>query len=258
MVKVATVRTLLPHSSVAVKVTVALPVAPHSSLKPLKSLVQVIAPHKSSATAPPLLDNQEFNASVLPKPSHSTVISSAASTKTGAVVSTIVKVAVVLLLLPHSSLAVKVTVALPVAPHSSLKPLKSWLQVIALHRSLATAPPLVNNQLVRAVVLPKPSHSTIISCAATSSTGAVVSTMVKVACVLLLLPHSSLAVKVTVALPVEPHSLLKPLKLLVQGTQPHITLSTAPSVLFNQPNKSEVLPIPSHSTVKSCANTSIT
>ena len=47
----------------------------------------------------------------------------------GAVVSSIVNVAVVLLLLPQSSVAVKVTVAMPVAPQSSLNASKSLLQV---------------------------------------------------------------------------------------------------------------------------------
>ena len=41
--------------------------------------------------------------------------------KLGPVVSSMVNVAEVLLLWPHSSTAVKVTVAEPVAPHSSLK-----------------------------------------------------------------------------------------------------------------------------------------
>ena len=47
----------------------------------------------------------------------------------GSVVSSIVKVAVVLLVLPQASVAVKVTVALPVAPQSSLKAMKSLLHV---------------------------------------------------------------------------------------------------------------------------------
>ena len=65
----------------------------------------------------------------------SAVASTAAMSMDGAVVSSIVNVAVVLLLLPQSSVAVKVTVAIPVAPQSSLKEAKSLLQVTSLQAS---------------------------------------------------------------------------------------------------------------------------
>ena len=55
--------------------------------------------------------------------------------------SSIVNVAVVLLLLPQSSVAVKVTMAEPVAPQSSLKVSKSLLHVTLLQASDAIAPP---------------------------------------------------------------------------------------------------------------------
>ena len=55
----------------------------------------------------------------------------------GAVVSSMVNVAVVLVALPQSSVAVKVTVAAPVAPQSSLKAAKSLLQVTPLQASVA-------------------------------------------------------------------------------------------------------------------------
>ena len=54
-------------------------------------------------------------------PSHSTVWSEAEVSMLGAVVSTMVNVAVVVLTLLQSSVAVKMTVAEPVAPQSSLK-----------------------------------------------------------------------------------------------------------------------------------------
>ena len=73
MVKVAVVVAEFPHSSVAVKVTVALPVAPQRSLNATKSFVQDTPPHTSEAAAPPLLPNQVFNAETLPAPSHSTL-----------------------------------------------------------------------------------------------------------------------------------------------------------------------------------------
>ena len=76
--------------------------------------------HISLAAAPPLLFNQAVNDAVLPAPSHSTVEFIASVPMVGGVVSSIVKVAVVKLELPQSSVAVKVTVAEPVAPHPSL------------------------------------------------------------------------------------------------------------------------------------------
>ena len=65
---------------------------------------------------------------------------------TGFVVSTIVKVAVVEVLLPQSSVAVKVTVASPVAAQRSLNAAKLLLHVTPLQMSDAAAPPLEVNQ----------------------------------------------------------------------------------------------------------------
>ena len=52
-----------------------------------------------------------------------------------------VKVPVVLLLLPQSSVAVKVTVSVPVAPQRSERPALVLLQITPLHISLALALP---------------------------------------------------------------------------------------------------------------------
>ena len=95
----------------------------------------------SDAIAPPLEASQSERPEALPAPSHSTVESAAAMSMAGAVVSSIVNVAVVLLLLPQSSVAVKVTVAAPVAPQSSLKESKSLLHVTLLQATGAIAPP---------------------------------------------------------------------------------------------------------------------
>ena len=122
----------------------------------------------------------------------------------GLVVSSIVNVAVVVLMLPQSSVAVNVTVSLPVAPQSSLRPVLLLLQVTPPQTSLASAPPLSASQAAKAAVLPMPSHSTVSSEAAVSMSGLVVSTIVNVAEHVLVLPQSSVAVNVTVALPVAP------------------------------------------------------
>ena len=178
MVNVAEVSLLLPQSSVAVKVTVALPVAPQSSLSPSKSLDQVTPLQMSLAAAPPWLASQALRASVLPAPSHSTVSSEEAVSMDGAVVSSMVNVAVVSLLLPQSSVAVKVTVTAPVAPQRSLSVASLWLQATALQLSLASAPPLSASQSARSWVLPAPSHSTVRSAAARSMDGSVSSVTV--------------------------------------------------------------------------------
>src|SRR5688572_20922110 len=151
------------------------------------------------------------SAAVLPAPSHSTVSSDASVSIVGGVVSSIVKVAVVVLALPQSSEIVRATVALPVSPQSSLKDVKLLLQVTPLHTSLAAAPPFAASHALSAAVLPAPSHSTVSSDASVSIVGGVVSSIVKVAVVVLALPQSSVAVKLTVALPVAPQSSLSPL-----------------------------------------------
>ena len=72
-----------------------------------------------------------------------------------------VKVAVLVVVLLQASVAVKITVADPVAPQSSLNEVKLWDQVTAPHASDADAPPLVDNHVFKAAVLPAPSHSTV-------------------------------------------------------------------------------------------------
>ena len=79
---------------------------------------------------------------------------------TGGVLSSMVKVPVVVDLLPQSSVAVKITVAAPVAPHKSLKPGLLLLQVTLLQASVAAAPPLLSNHVLKSSALPDP-HSTV-------------------------------------------------------------------------------------------------
>jgi uncharacterized protein (DUF736 family) len=210
IVNVAVVLVALPHESVAVNVTVAAPVAPQPSLKTVKLFVHLTPLHTSLADAPPLLANHAANAAVLPCPSHATVKSDASVSIVGAIVSIIVNVAVVLVALPHESVAVNVTVAAPVAPQPSLKPVKLFVHLTPLHTSLALAPPLLANHAANAAVLPCPSQATVKSDASVSIVGAIVSMIVNVAVVLVALPQESVAVNVTVAAPVAPQPSLKP------------------------------------------------
>ena len=69
---------------------------------------------------------------------------------------------------------------------------------------------------------------------ATSMLGSVVSSMVKVAVVVLVLPQSSVAVKVTVSAPVAPQRSLNPVELLLQVTLPQLSEAAAPAMLANQ------------------------
>ncbi len=257
MVNVAVVDEARPQPSVAVKVTVTEPVAPHSSLNASKSLDQVTPLQTSPAMAPPLLANQAFKASTFPAPSHSTTSSEASTSMLGAVVSSMVKVAVVEVALPQSSVAVNVTVAEPVAAHSSLRASKSLDHVTALQTSLAIAPALFANQAFNASKLPAPSHSTVSSIAETSMDGAVVSSMVKVAVVVDVFPQSSEAVKVTSAEPVAPQSSLRDVKSLDQVTTPQRSDARAPPLLSNHALKASAFPAPSHSTTSSKDSTSM-
>lgn len=61
----------------------------------------------------------------------------------------------------------------------------------------ATAPPLLVNQVFRAVVLPAPSHSTVMFFAGDVMAGPSVSTIATVACAVAVRPQASVAVKVT-------------------------------------------------------------
>ena len=221
--------------------------------------VEVVAPGHSAASvrcrSAAVAGEPSVEVGSLPAPSHSTV-ASIASITAGAVVSSIVNVAVVLVALPQSSVAVKVTVAAPVAPQSALNASKSLLQVTPLQASVAEAPPLLASQASRSAALPAPSHSTVASIASTTA-GAVVSSIVNVAVVLVALPQSSVAVKVTVAAPVAPQSALNASKSLLQVTPLQASVAEAPPLLASQASRSAALPAPSHSTVASIASTTI-
>src|SRR5204862_350580 len=101
--KVAVVVDLLPQASVAVKITVAEPVAPQPSLRAVRLLLQVTPPQASDAAAPPCAANHALSWVVLPVPLHSTVELDAGVPIVGACVSSIVNIAVVVVLLPQSS-----------------------------------------------------------------------------------------------------------------------------------------------------------
>ena len=86
--------------------------------------------------------------------------------------------------MPESSVAVKVTVTAPVGPHKSLNVTspssvpKLLVQSSTLsHASVATAPPLLANHVLNAVVL-LATHSTSSEAAGVAIAGAVTSAMV--------------------------------------------------------------------------------
>ncbi len=97
----------------------------------------------------------------MPPPSHCTVVSCAIISINGDVVSSIINKAVVLLELPHSSVAIKETVVEPDNPQSGSKFPIIVFQVMLPHASVAVAPPLSFNHILNALEFPDPSHSTI-------------------------------------------------------------------------------------------------
>ena len=82
---------------------------PQVDVNPSSVNVQVIAPQSSVAIAPPLLLIQVFSSEVLPDPSHSTIVFDDGVSILGGVVSSMIKLAVVVLLLPHSSVTINIT-----------------------------------------------------------------------------------------------------------------------------------------------------
>ena len=70
---------------------------------------------------------------------------------------------------PHSSVAVKTTVSLPVPPHELFNPLELFVQVTLPQSSLAEAPPLSANQVVKSFEFP---HADVKSFAGVSMLGA--------------------------------------------------------------------------------------
>ena len=209
--------------------------APHSSLNATKSLVQVMVPHSSSAVAPPLLVNQAFRAVVLPAPSHSTVSSVAPAVRVGAVVSSMVNVAVVDAALPQSSVAVKITSMAPVPAQVKAKSWKLLDHVTLPQRSVAApAPPLATSQAFSSSVLPRPSHSVVTSVALLAMLGGVVSLTVKVAVVVEELPLPSVTVKVTCSDSESPQPGTNPVLLFVQTRPPHASTAVAPPLLESQ------------------------
>ena len=97
MVNVADIVVVFPQASVAVQVTNAEPVAPHPSLSSVKLCVIDTVPQTSSAATS---TNQSFRSEIFPEPSHSTVRSWEIIVNSGAVVSSMVNVADVVVVFP--------------------------------------------------------------------------------------------------------------------------------------------------------------
>src|SRR6476660_2009585 len=115
----------------------------------------------------------------------------------GAVVSTIVNEAVVVVAFPQLSVAVKITEAVPVCPQPSLKAVKLLVQVTDEQTSEAAAPPLDASHACNAAVFPCPSHATEALAACVVIDGGVVSVIVNDAEVVVAFPQLSVAVKIT-------------------------------------------------------------
>ena len=220
---------MFPQSSVAVKVTVSAPVAPHSSLNATKSLLHVMVPHSSSAVAPPLLVNQAFRAVVLPAPSHSTVSSVAPAVRVGAVVSSMVNVAVVDAALPQSSVAVKMTSTAPVPARQSIIIKIVGPSDVATEIRGCSGTSIGKEPGIQPTVLPVPLHSKVMSMASLRCSAAV-SLTVKVAAVWKSC-RPPVTVKVTCSDSESPQPGTSPVLLFVQTRPPHASVAVAPPPL---------------------------
>ena len=125
-----------------------------------------------------------------------TVMLAGACGTTGAVVSTTVKVAVVVTQLPQTSVAVKITVTDVEQSADSVE--KLLVHVTVEQLSEAIAPPLLASQALKESVFPCPLHSTVVLEAETVTTGAVTSCTFMVCVAVDILPQPSVAVHVLV------------------------------------------------------------
>jgi hypothetical protein len=162
---------------------------------------------------------------------------------------------------PQASVALKMTSTAPLPAQVIPRPVKLLLQVTLLQSSVASpAPPLEANQAARSPVLPKPSHSTVTFVAGLKMVGAVVSSMLKVACVSVEFPLPSVTVKVTMTSDAPPQvgDIVAGLGLYDQVNGPHASLADAPPLLASQVANSEEKSLtPSHSWFSSWAATSM-
>ena len=142
---------------------------------------------------------------MLPAPSHSTVRSEAVVRNVGPVVSSMVKVSVVSTWFPQSSVMRKFTLACPVAAQPSVNMLVVFSNVTPPQLSVAVELFTMFNQASISATLPVPSHSTVTEPPFGTKVGGVVSSMVKTAEDVALLPAASVCVKITVMAPVSPH-----------------------------------------------------
>ena len=102
------------------KFTLACPVAAQSSDNVSVVFWMVMPPQASLAVELFTKVNQASMSVTFPVPSHSTVTEPVFGVKLGGVVSSMIKRADVVLVLPWMSVAVKVTKVAPVSPHSSV------------------------------------------------------------------------------------------------------------------------------------------
>jgi len=190
-VKTAVVLAAFAQLSLAVKVTVV--GAEHPKFGDGGALfVKVTDEQSSTAEAPAVDDNHDAYCESTDE-EHSTVIELAAVIKTGEVKSVIVTGAVVIVDRPQASVTVKVT---GVDEHVAGREMKLFVQA-SEEQSVATAPPLDDNQLFTSVLSDPEEQDTERADAGVTITGDCVSKTVKIAVELAVFPQLSAAVKVT-------------------------------------------------------------
>ena len=163
-------------------------------------------------------------------------------------VSSIINIALVVFVLPHSSVDVKITVVDPVLPHRSLSPLKLWLHVTDPHPSVATAPPRLFNHVNNWLVLPLPSHCTVSLEAGVPIVGGVVSCIITSAKQSAVFPAASVALNLYNLRSVLPHCATVLInRVLSTGTVVQLSVAVA---LVNHVVIDAALPAAAHSNTK--------
>ena len=242
----------LPQSSVIVQVTLKAPVRQQAGTKLArsKSLLTVTPLHKSEAhdSRKVMLAKSQASAaaSILMTSSHSCSAEREAGgheVRSGAIVSSMVNTAVTVLVLLHSSVTVYSTVRTPVVPQAPIrfKQSKSCVTITSPQTSSAQVSRqeiLERFQAVAAAsLLAAPLHSCVSSssdCRHPIKLGLVVSSIVRVACIMAVL-QPSLTLQVTSSVPAKPHvgDRLVKSKSLVTITLVQISVA--------QPSKQEIL-----------------
>ena len=142
-----------------------------SASQPLLNSKQAAVNSASLQTSLAETNPQAIRESTSQTQSSQLTVPSSCKVMTGGVLSSMVNVAVVVLVLPQSSVALKITRSRRVVGQRASVDRSESLQVTSPQLSVAVAPPLFAIHVSNAVTLPAPSHSTVSSIASVTIGG---------------------------------------------------------------------------------------